>query len=251
MSALLQHIPCCISTAAGGKVWQVKRCLGSKLYISVPVQLRAGHCTLACLCVKWESYPSKVKSQECHFYKVLWAPQALQVPLKCLVMNLFINLEEILAVQINFSRYTKHVSCLILPFGILCMDIWVCRYQPHKFLLFPLCWAAACSQTGSCVKNRSAGTLDVQLCCTPFSQGQVLPTELLDVLREHKPLLPSADLLLLWCPAACPPVDSAHPSGEGWKSKTWSTLWIRVSIRKSAFGFLKIVYILFVKKWNG
>lgn len=98
--------------------------------------------------------------------------------------------------------------------------IRVCRYHPHKFLLFPLCWAAACSQTGSCVKNRSAGTLDVQLCCTPFSQGQVLPTELLDVLREHKPLLPSADLLLLWCPAACPPVDSAHPSGEGWKSKT-------------------------------
>lgn len=33
VSALLQHIPCCISTAAGSRVWQVKRCLGSKLYI--------------------------------------------------------------------------------------------------------------------------------------------------------------------------------------------------------------------------
>lgn len=189
------------------------------------MQLGAGHCTSACLFVKWESYPSKVKSQECHFYKVLRAPQALQVPLKCLVINPFINLEEILAVQIHFSRYTKHVSCLMwLSFFPLGFCAWTnkgvqipapqipavppvlgCSLLPNRLLCEKWqCWNLGCAVVLHTLLPGPGPPPQTSWVCT----------------GEHKTLLPSADLLLLWCPAACPPVDSAHPSGERWRNKT-------------------------------
>lgn len=220
--------------------------------------LGAGHCTSACLFVKWESYPSKVKSQECHFYKVLRAPQALQVLLKCLVINPFIILEEITAVKIHFSRCTKLVSCLMwLLFFPLGFCVWTYKgvqIAPPQIPAVPP--VLGCSLLPKRLLCEQIAVLKPWMCCWaahpspgvrsfPGTSWKERCTE------ERKTLLPSADLLLLWCPAACPPVDSAHPSGEGWKSKTWNALWIGVSIRKSAFGFLKIVHILFFKKWNG
>lgn len=219
------------------------------------MQLGAGHCTSACLFVKWESYPSKVMSQECHFYKVLRASQALQVPLKCLVINPFINLEEILAVQIHFSRYTKHVSCLTwLSFFPLGFCAWT-----NKGVQIPAPQIPAVSPVLGCslLPNR---LLCEKWQCWNLGCAVVLHTLLPGPGPPHRPpgcaqenIKHCCHLQISCCSGALLPVllwTLLILQGRDGKTKHKNALWIGVSIRKLAFGFLKIVYILFVKKWN-
>lgn len=104
--------------------------------------------------------------------------------LKWLIISRFIDLEEILTIQIYSYRYIKYLSCLMCFsfFPLLLCEQTSGGMQIPEMLptstQSPAVSSSDCSspsnRDGKCT-NRSTKILARVLCCTPFSQVQVLP----------------------------------------------------------------------------